>query len=139
MMRTWPEFGRELRRYMQGNCCDLAVALSELVPGGNLVGIGGTPRMSGHVALRVGDLYLDARGLSDEAGFRGGLADAEGGIFPMTRDDALGQIGLAHMEHPRSPELTKARSVARRLARWHAALTAPAADAEEPGGAPPSP
>lgn len=139
MMRTWPEFGRELHRYMRGNCCDLAVALGELLPGADLVGIGGTPRMSDHVAVRVGGLYLDARGLSDEAGFREGLASSDAAIFALTRDDALGQIGLAHMERPRSPELTKARSVARRLARWHASLPPPAPSADPDEGAGPAP
>jgi len=130
MRQGWPGFGRETHRYMRGQCYDLAFALHELLPGAELVGIGGTPRMSDHVALRLdGGLYLDARGLADEAGFRDGLGSCEDAIFPMTRDDVLGQMGLAHLAKPRSPELTKARSVARALGRWQAGIAVPDAEA----------
>ena len=118
MRRDWPGFGRDTRRYMQGHCCDLAVALQEIRPGAEIVGIGGSRRFTDHAAVRVGGLYLDARGLSDEEGFREGLGAGDGEIFAMTRDDALGQMGLAHMAVPRSPDLSRARSVARALDRW---------------------
>jgi hypothetical protein len=133
MMRSWPGFGRETHAYMRGRCCDLAFALSELVPDAEIVGIGGSPRFTDHAALRIGDLFVDARGISDEAGFREGLASPDAPLFPMTRDDLLGQMGLAHMPKPRSGDLTKARATARSLDRWRQAQPAP-----EPS-APPAP
>lgn len=88
---------RHLRPWLTGRCYDFALALSERLPDAEFVGVGGSEKHPAHVGLHADGRYYDARGETDEEGFR---AHHVGPITVVPRDIVELNAGVAGMTPP---------------------------------------
>lgn len=113
----WPFAHPEDRRWLAEGCCSFALALSELVPDAVPVGLGRSRVFPQHVALRLGPLFLDARGVLVEPDFREIAPDVGFRTFEMDRDELLGLAGIASL--PPKKRRTALGPAGRAAERWH--------------------
>jgi 8-oxo-dGTP pyrophosphatase MutT (NUDIX family)/GNAT superfamily N-acetyltransferase len=105
-----------MRPWLAGGCFDFALALKEKFREGVFVSTNQSA-YPGHVGLKVGEAYYDARGRLTEAEFLDGIVGAEG-IFECPLDTVLLNAGLANSEPPyRTQEMARARVAVLRMLR----------------------
>jgi hypothetical protein len=112
----WPFAHPEDSRYLAGHCCEFALALKEVLPDAEPVGIGRNAVFPQHVALRLGSRFLDVRGILVEQDFREIAPERSYSIFSMDEDDLMGLAGFASL---RAKKLKTALGPSGRAAeRW---------------------
>lgn len=84
------------RPFLSGGCYEFALALAEEFPDSQFVGIG-SPDFPEHVGIRIGDYFVDVRGVLNEEDFR---AHLKGDINILTQDQVALHCGLAGVEPP---------------------------------------